>query len=161
MSAYLVVHLEVTNWDGFRAYQQGIRSTIKPFGGWVLAASPATMLEADAFPNQNVIIRFPTQAHVQRWWDSQAYKEIIPLRLENSAGPAQACLLPGLDGDVEIPALERYQKKFASVLGKRIAYVEQGEGDPIVFLHGNPTSSYLWRNVMPHLEGQGRLIAPD
>ena len=108
-----------------------------------------------------MIIRFPTQAHVQRWWDSQAYKEIIPLRLENSAGPAQACLLPGLDGDVEIPALERYQKKFASVLGKRIAYVEQGEGDPIVFLHGNPTSSYLWRNVMPHLEGQGRLIAPD
>jgi uncharacterized protein (DUF1330 family) len=161
MSAYLVVHLEVTNWDGFRAYQQGIRSTIKPFGGWVLAASPATMLEGDAFPNQNVIIRFPTQAHVQRWWDSQAYKEIIPLRLENSAGPAQACLLPGLDGDVEIPALERYQKKFASVLGKRMAYVEQGEGDPIVFLHGNPTWSYLWRNVMPHLEGQGRLIAPD
>jgi uncharacterized protein (DUF1330 family) len=49
MSAYLVVHLEVTNWDGFRAYQQGIRSTIKPFGGWVLAASPATMLEGARF----------------------------------------------------------------------------------------------------------------
>ena len=42
-----------------------------------------------------------------------------------------------------------------------MAYVEVGEGDPIVFLHGVPTSSYLWRNVMPHLEGQGRLIAPD
>jgi haloalkane dehalogenase len=42
-----------------------------------------------------------------------------------------------------------------------MAYVEVGTGDPIVFLHGNPTSSYLWRNVMPHLEGQGRLIAPD
>jgi len=42
-----------------------------------------------------------------------------------------------------------------------MAYVEVGEGDPIVFLHGNPTSSYLWRNVMPHLEGLGRLIAPD
>jgi haloalkane dehalogenase len=42
-----------------------------------------------------------------------------------------------------------------------MAYVDEGEGDPIVFLHGNPTSSYLWRNVMPHLAGQGRLIAPD
>jgi haloalkane dehalogenase len=42
-----------------------------------------------------------------------------------------------------------------------MAYVEHGSGDPIVFLHGNPTSSYLWRNVMPHLEGRGRLIAPD
>jgi haloalkane dehalogenase len=42
-----------------------------------------------------------------------------------------------------------------------MAYVEVGEGDPIVFLHGNPTSSYLWRNVIPHLEGVGRCIAPD
>jgi haloalkane dehalogenase len=42
-----------------------------------------------------------------------------------------------------------------------MAYVEAGTGDPIVFLHGNPTSSYLWRNVMPHLEGLGRCIAPD
>jgi haloalkane dehalogenase len=56
---------------------------------------------------------------------------------------------------------ERYAKKKITVLGKEMAYVEQGDGDPIVFLHGNPTSSYLWRNVMPHLEGLGRLIAPD
>jgi haloalkane dehalogenase len=54
-----------------------------------------------------------------------------------------------------------YRKKTAEVLGLEMAYVDQGEGDPIVFLHGNPTSSYLWRNVMPHLEGLGRLIAPD
>jgi haloalkane dehalogenase len=54
-----------------------------------------------------------------------------------------------------------YSKKTATIHGKKMAYVEVGEGDPIVFLHGNPTSSYLWRNVMPHLEGQGRLIAPD
>ena len=51
----------------------------------------------------------------------------------------------------------RDKKKFATVHGKRMAYIEEGEGDPIVFLHGNPTSSYLWRNVMPHLAGQGRL----
>ncbi len=54
-----------------------------------------------------------------------------------------------------------YEKKFASVNGKKIAYVEVGEGDPIILLHGNPTSSYLWRNVIPHLEGLGRIIAPD
>ncbi len=55
----------------------------------------------------------------------------------------------------------RYQKKYQSIHGKRMAYIDEGSGDPIVFLHGNPTSSYLWRNVMPHLEGKGRLIAPD
>ncbi len=60
-----------------------------------------------------------------------------------------------------ISAETRYSKKFVDVNGKRMAYVDEGEGDPIVFLHGNPTSSYLWRNVMPHLAGQGRLIAPD
>ena len=53
------------------------------------------------------------------------------------------------------------RKKFKTIHGKRMAYIEEGSGDPIVFLHGNPTSSYLWRNVMPHLEGRGRLIAPD
>jgi haloalkane dehalogenase len=60
-----------------------------------------------------------------------------------------------------ISADERYPKKKASVDGKSMAYVEVGSGDPIVFLHGNPTSSYLWRNVIPHLESQGRCIAPD
>ncbi|MBO0748562.1 MAG: haloalkane dehalogenase [Acidimicrobiaceae bacterium] len=52
-------------------------------------------------------------------------------------------------------------KKTVQVHGHSMAYVEVGEGDPIVFQHGNPTSSYLWRNVMPHLEGLGRLIACD
>ena len=55
----------------------------------------------------------------------------------------------------------KYSKSFITINGKNLAYVDSGEGDPIVFLHGNPTSSYLWRNVMPHLEGMGRLIAPD
>jgi len=55
----------------------------------------------------------------------------------------------------------RDKKKFATVHGKQMAYIEEGTGDPIVFLHGNPMSSYLWRNVMPHLAGKGRLIAPD
>ena len=55
----------------------------------------------------------------------------------------------------------KWKKKYEDVLGMRMAYVEAGKGDPIVFLHGNPTSSYLWRNIMPHLEKQGRVIAPD
>ena len=54
-----------------------------------------------------------------------------------------------------------WRKKYISVHGKTMAYVEMGEGDPIVFQHGNPTSSYLWRNVMPHLQDQGRCIAID
>jgi haloalkane dehalogenase len=53
------------------------------------------------------------------------------------------------------------EKKFADVNGRRMAYVERGEGDPIVFLHGNPTSSYLWRNIIPYAEPFGRVIAPD
>ncbi len=56
---------------------------------------------------------------------------------------------------------ERYSKQRAQVNGRSMAYVETGSGDPIVFQHGNPTSSYLWRNVIPHLEGLGRCIAPD
>jgi haloalkane dehalogenase len=54
-----------------------------------------------------------------------------------------------------------HQKKRRRVLDRELAYVEVGEGDPIVFLHGNPTSSYLWRNVLPHLQPLGHCIAPD
>ena len=54
-----------------------------------------------------------------------------------------------------------YQKQRRRVLGREMAYVEVGAGDPIVLLHGNPTSSYLWRNVLPHLQQLGRCIAPD
>ncbi len=52
-------------------------------------------------------------------------------------------------------------KKSLTVFSKTMSYVEMGHGDPVVFLHGNPTSSYLWRNIMPRLEDTGRLIAPD
>jgi haloalkane dehalogenase len=60
-----------------------------------------------------------------------------------------------------ISAKMPYEKKHQQVNAKNIAYVEVGEGDPIVLLHGNPTSSYLWRNVIPELAGKGRVIAPD
>ncbi len=54
-----------------------------------------------------------------------------------------------------------HDKKTVVVNGKRMAYVEMGAGDPIIFQHGNPTSSYLWRNIMPELAGRGRCIAVD
>ena len=60
----------------------------------------------------------------------------------------------------EISAAE-LPKKTIEVMGKTMAYSEMGSGDPIIFQHGNPTSSYLWRNVMPHLQDQGRCIAID
>jgi haloalkane dehalogenase len=60
-----------------------------------------------------------------------------------------------------ISATFPYQKKRQLVLGREMAYVEVGSGDPIVFLHGNPTSSYLWRNIIPYLKSLGRDIAPD
>ena len=53
------------------------------------------------------------------------------------------------------------EKKKIIINNKTMSYIDEGEGDAIVFQHGNPTSSYLWRNVMPYLEGQGRLIACD
>jgi haloalkane dehalogenase len=53
------------------------------------------------------------------------------------------------------------EKKNIEILGHQMAYHERGAGDPIVLLHGNPTSSYLWRDVVPHLEGSGRCIVPD
>lgn len=60
-----------------------------------------------------------------------------------------------------ISASVPYGKCFKSIKGKSIAYIDVGDGAPIVLLHGNPTSSYLWRNVIPHLEGIGRVIVPD
>jgi len=65
-----------------------------------------------------------------------------------------------MDGP-SIPAGDPYERRRISVSGIEMAYVDAGAGDPVVFLHGNPTSSYLWRNVIPHVEGVGRCLAPD
>jgi haloalkane dehalogenase len=60
-----------------------------------------------------------------------------------------------------LSAADAYLRKRVRVLDTEMAYVDTGAGDPIVFLHGNPTSSYLWRNVIPHVAGQSRCLAPD
>lgn len=60
-----------------------------------------------------------------------------------------------------IPSRDPHPRRRVRVLDSEISYVDAGRGDPIVFLHGNPTSSYLWRNIIPALSGLGRCLAPD
>lgn len=160
MTAYFIAHVDVTDRDAFREYERGVLKTIKPFRGQVLAAAPSARLDGAEPKNHNVIIGFPTQAEAQGWWDSEAYQAIIPIRHQHAPG-ADAMIVPALDPRAPIPSRERYAKKFVNVNDKRMAYVETGEGDPIVFLHGNPTSSYMWRNIIPHVAHLGRCIAPD
>lgn len=71
--------------------------------------------------------------------------------------PYQGFKVPPMEISSKFP----YTHKFVDILGSRMAYVDEGKGDPILFLHGQPTSSYLWRNIIPHVQGQGRIIAPD
>jgi haloalkane dehalogenase len=61
----------------------------------------------------------------------------------------------------EISAAFPFESKYLEVKGSKIHYIEEGEGDPILFLHGNPTSNYLWRNIIPYMTSLGRCIAPD
>ena len=60
-----------------------------------------------------------------------------------------------------ISADDPHPRKQVAVLDSAISYIDTGAGDPIVFLHGNPESSYVWRNVIPHVAGLGRVLAPD
>ncbi|HJR02653.1 MAG TPA: haloalkane dehalogenase [Methylomirabilota bacterium] len=60
-----------------------------------------------------------------------------------------------------ISAADPHPRQRVAVLDTEMAYVDVGAGDPVVFLHGNPTSSYLWRNVIPHVGARGRCLAPD
>ena len=61
----------------------------------------------------------------------------------------------------ESPTEKQYQKQYKTILGQKMAYIDEGQGRPIVFLHGNPTSSYLWRNIIPYVSKNYRAIAPD
>lgn len=63
--------------------------------------------------------------------------------------------------ELEISAADPFKRKRIKVLNSEIAYIDEGEGSAILFLHGNPTSSYLWRNIMPYCKGLGRILAPD
>ena len=56
---------------------------------------------------------------------------------------------------------DRYERRRVGVLDTDMAYVDAGRGKPVVFLHGNPTSSFLWRKIIPHVQEVGRCLAPD
>ncbi|CAM2006344.1 haloalkane dehalogenase [Acanthopleuribacter pedis] len=74
--------------------------------------------------------------------------------------PLFAAEIPAVDDkpiSVEFP----FMSKYVNVLGSNMHYVDEGSGDPILFLHGNPTSMYLWRNIMPYLTEKGRVVAVD
>ncbi len=73
---------------------------------------------------------------------------------DGSATPVSA-------GSEEISSAYPFKTKNIDILDSSMSYIDEGQGDPIVFLHGNPTWSYLWRNVIPHLTPLGRCIAPD
>ena len=70
-------------------------------------------------------------------------------------------ILPTPDPPKTLSTANPDLRETVSVGDAEMAYIDIGEGDPIIFLHGNPTSSFLWRNVIPHVEGLGRIIAPD
>ena len=73
-------------------------------------------------------------------------------------------ILPGKSETMTVTALtatDAHPRRRVTVLDTEMSYVDTGHGDPIVFLHGNPTSSYLWRNIIPYLSGHGRCLAPD
>jgi haloalkane dehalogenase len=68
---------------------------------------------------------------------------------------------PSAQNNKEISTEFPFNSNYIAVHGSRIHYVDEGSGNPILFLHGNPTSSYVWRNIIPYLMPKGRCIAPD
>lgn len=76
------------------------------------------------------------------------FSKIAAAQVASGAAPAISAAFP-------------YESKYADVLGSRMHYVDEGQGDPVLFIHGNPTSSYLWRNVIPYVKDTQRAIAID
>lgn len=89
---------------------------------------------------------------------STATQEEVGQAISNLSPEGRAKMIQAVDPVFNTPI---YEKKKVEVDGKQMAYIEIGEGDPIVFIHGNPTSSYMWRNVIPYCKHLGRVIAPD
>ena len=86
-------------------------------------------------------------------------KSLLPIALAMPlAGTPDAQAAPAPEtASAKMP----YGYKYVDVHGSKIAYIDEGKGDPVLFIHGNPTSSYLWRNILPHVEDQRRIIALD
>lgn len=87
-------------------------------------------------------------------------RQLMQLSVLGSAATALPLVLKSSPAQAQTQSWAE-QKKKVRVRGLDMAYYEVGSGDPIVFLHGNPTSSYLWRNIIPHVQHLGRCVAPD
>ena len=74
--------------------------------------------------------------------------EVSNLSRTNQTGQDNVSLPYEQNISAEFP----FESNFVEVLGSRMHYIDEGEGDPILFIHGNPTSSYLWRNIIPYVE---------
>src|SRR5262249_15889979 len=90
-------------------------------------------------------------------------REALIITVGPGLGPIGRRPPPDSEGETRMVATSEWTKKKKSVTvhGYEMAYVDLGSGDPIVFLHGNPTSSFLWRNIAPHVADLGRCIVPD
>jgi len=124
---------------------------------WQQQFSDATFtLAAGSAPSPSICW---VRSSMPRGFGAEALTRVKSTRLGSSSG--RALCTGGAIMTKAISAAFPYPKKRKRLFGRQMAYVEVGQGDPIVLLHGNPTSSYLWRNVIPHLEALGRCIAPD
>jgi haloalkane dehalogenase len=113
----------------------------------VLVHALSTQQSTHLSTAEHLSYRFKRTASALPFGKAFAINQSMRLQKEREAGIISATL--------------PYQKQRRLIFGREMAYVEVGQGDPIVLLHGNPTSSYLWRNVLPYLEPLGRCIAPD
>ena len=82
-------------------------------------------------------------------------------RSSSPTSAAPRATQPGIVTETNISADFPFEPHYIDVLGSRMHYIEEGCGEPILLLHGNPTWSYAWRNIIPHLSSLGRCIAPD
>ena len=101
-----------------------------------------------------------TQPQSAAGWGPMPYPVPIPSAGSSSPSPPAVSSSPGM-GEPDISPDFPYDPHYVSVLGSRMHYIEQGSGETILLLHGNPSWSYIWRNIIPHLSSLGRCIAPD
>jgi uncharacterized protein (DUF1330 family) len=85
MTAYFIVEAEIINWDAMRPYREAVEATITQYGGRFLVRGGSTeLIEGGPEPKRIVILEFPDNAALRRWYDSPEYQRILPNRLDNS-----------------------------------------------------------------------------
>ena len=92
MTCYVIGHIEITDPQRYQDYAAAVMAQVGPLGARVLAAGPANVVEGPSMPNQNVIIEFPDEDTVRRWYDSQEYQAVRPIRLQATASSQIAVL---------------------------------------------------------------------